>query len=92
MRVSDAVDPHSSFCALEAQIEAPDVSMDNYETIVSPQTRQTLRTTPSFPGGSLTTWSGIRCGQSSPEITDGRCVAGFGSNMMFAIGAEASKY
>jgi hypothetical protein len=51
----DAVDPHSSFCALEAQIEAANVSMGSYVVIVSPQTRRTLRTTPSFPGGSITT-------------------------------------
>jgi hypothetical protein len=57
---------------LEAQIEAADVSMDSYGVIVSPGTRQILRTTPSFTGGSLTTWSEIRSGQSSPEITDGR--------------------
>jgi len=48
---------------------------------VSPQTRQTLKTTQSFPGGSTTNWAEIRGGQSSPEITDGRCFAGCFSNM-----------
>ena len=75
---SDATDPHNSFCALEAQIEAADVSMDSYGVIVSPGTRQILRTTPSFTGGSLTTWSEIRGGQSSPEVTDGRALADVG--------------
>jgi hypothetical protein len=47
--------------------------------------RKILRTTPSFPGGSLTTWSEIRGGQSSPEITDGRAFAGCWNNMTFCI-------
>jgi Phage capsid family len=81
----DAADPHSSFCALEAQVEAANVDMTNYGVIVSPATRQTLRTTPSFTGGSLTTWSEIRNGQSSPEITDGRCFAGCWNNMTFCL-------
>ena len=47
--------------------------------------RKILRTTPSFPGGSLTTWSEIRGGQSSPEITDARCFAGCWNNMTFCL-------
>src|SRR5262249_43476240 len=58
----------------------PSLTRFPYGIIVSPQTRQTLRTTPSFPGGSLTTWSEIHGGQSSPEITEGRCFAGCWSN------------
>jgi hypothetical protein len=81
----DATDPHSSFCALEAQIETADVSMDSYGVIVSLQTRQTLRTTPSFPGRSLATWSENLGGQSSVEITDGRCFAGCWNNLTFCL-------
>jgi hypothetical protein len=66
-------------------IPAADVLMDSYGVIVSPQTRQTFRTTPSFTGGSLTTWSEIRNGQSSPEITDGRSFAGCWNNMTFCL-------
>jgi hypothetical protein len=47
--------------------------MTNYGVIVSPNTKKILRSMPSFPGGSITTWAEIRGGQSSPEITDGRC-------------------
>jgi hypothetical protein len=32
--------------------------------------RKILRSTPSFTGGSLMTWSEIRNPQSSPEVTD----------------------
>jgi hypothetical protein len=53
-----------------------DVSLDFYGVFVSRQTCQTLRTTPSFPGGSISTRSEIRGGHSSPEITDGGCFAG----------------
>jgi hypothetical protein len=72
----DAANPHSSFCALEGQIEAADVDMTNYGVIVSPGMRKILRSTQSLPGGSITTWAEIRGGQSSPEVSDGRCFAG----------------
>jgi hypothetical protein len=80
-----ATNPHSSFCTLEAQIEAANVSMDSYGVIVSPGTRQILRTTPSFTGGSLTTWSEIRGGTSSPQVTDGRAFAGCWNNLTFCL-------
>jgi hypothetical protein len=67
----DATDPHSSFCGLEAKIEAADVDMSNYAVIVSPGTRQILRTTPSFPGGSITTWersAAVKARRKSPTI------------------------
>jgi hypothetical protein len=60
---------------VEAQIEAANVDMTNYGVLVSPGTCKILRTTPSFPGGSITTWAEIRGGQSSPEVTDGRAFA-----------------
>jgi Phage capsid family len=78
-------DLHGSFCDLESTIEAANVSMDSYGILVSPGVRKILRTTPSFMGGSLTTWSEIRGGQSSPEITDGRCFAGCWNNMTFCL-------
>jgi hypothetical protein len=78
-------DLHGSFCDLESTIEAANVSMDSYGVLVSPGVRKILRTTPSFTGGSLTTWSEIRGGQSSPEITDGRCFAGCWNNMTFCL-------
>ena len=81
----DSADLHSSFCALEAQIEAADVDMGSYGVLVSPTTKQTLRTTPSFTGGSLTTWSELTNPQSSPEITDGRCFAGCWNNLTFCL-------
>jgi hypothetical protein len=65
----DSANLHGSFCTGEAQIEAADVSMDSYGVIVSPPTRELLRSTPCFPGGSITTWAEIRGGQSSPEVT-----------------------
>ena len=81
----DSADLHGSFCALEAQIEAADVSMDSYGVLVSPTTKQTLRTTPSFAGGSITTWAELTNPQSSPEITDGRCFAGAWNNLTFCV-------
>jgi hypothetical protein len=36
----DPADPYISFCAIEAQIEAINVSLDSYGVIVSPATRQ----------------------------------------------------
>jgi hypothetical protein len=45
----------------------------------------TLRTTPSFTGGSITTWAELRGAQSSPEISDGRCFAGAWSNLTFVL-------
>jgi Phage capsid family len=83
-----AIDPanlHGSFCALEAQIEAADVSMDSYGVIVSPGTRKILRSTPSFTNGSITTWAEIRGAQSSPEVTDAKAFAGCWNNMTFCI-------
>jgi hypothetical protein len=56
----DPAYPHSSFRVLEEQIESADVAMDFYGVMVSPGTRKILPTTPSFPGGSLATWSEIR--------------------------------
>jgi hypothetical protein len=70
---------------LEAQIEAANVSMGSYVVIVSPQTRRTLRTTPSFPGGSIMTWAEIRGGQSSPEVTGGKAFCGCWNNMSFCL-------
>jgi len=46
----DPADLHGSFCTIEAQVEAADVSLDSYGVIVWPGTREILRTTPSFPG------------------------------------------
>ena len=83
-----AIDPANllpSFCAVEAQIEAADVSMDSYGVIVSPAVRKILRTTPSFPSGSITTGSEIRGGQSSPQVTDARAFAGCWNNMTFCL-------
>jgi hypothetical protein len=83
-----AIDPanlHPSFCAVEAQIEAADVNMTSYGVIVSPGTRKILRSTPSFPDGSITTWAEIRGAQSSPEVTDGRVFAGCFNNMTFCL-------
>jgi hypothetical protein len=59
--------------------------MTNYGVIVSPASKKILRSTPSFPGGSITTWAEIRGGQSSPEITDGRAFAGSWNNITLAI-------
>jgi hypothetical protein len=81
----DPADPHSSFCNLEELIENANVEMDSYGVLTSPATKKILRTTPSFPGGSFTTWSELRNPQSSPEITDGKCFAGCWSRMTFAI-------
>jgi hypothetical protein len=51
----------------------------------TPPTRKTLRTTPSFPGKSFTTCAEIRGGQSSPEVTNGRCLAGCWNNLTFCL-------
>jgi hypothetical protein len=59
--------------------------MTNYGVIVSPGTRKTLRSTPSFTGGSITTWAEIRNPQSSPEVTDAKAFAGCWNNMTFCI-------
>jgi hypothetical protein len=83
-----AIDPanlHPSFCALETQIEAANVDMTNYGVIVSPGVRRILRSTPSFTGGSITTWSEIRGGQSSPQVTDAKAFAGCWNNMTFCL-------
>lgn len=88
------VDPanlHPSFCAVEAQIEAANVLMDSYGVIVSPATRELLRATPSFPGGSITTWAEIRGGQSSPEVTGGRAFAGCWNNMTFCLWGRSAE-
>jgi hypothetical protein len=62
-----------------------DVDMTNYGVIASPASKKILRSTPSFPGGSITTWAELRNPQSSPEITDGRCFAGAWNNMTFCL-------
>jgi hypothetical protein len=59
--------------------------MDSYGVIVSPQTRKILRTTPSFPSGSITTWAEVRDDQSSPEVIDARAVAGCWNNLTFCL-------
>ena len=79
----DTANLYQSFCAVEAQIEAANVSMDSYGVIVAPATRELLRSTPSFPGGSITTWAEIRGGQSSPEVTGGRAYCGCWGNLTF---------
>jgi hypothetical protein len=81
----NATDLHGSFCAVEAQIEAANVDMTNYGVIVSPAVRKILRSTPSSTGGSITTWSEIRGGQSSPEVTDAKAFAGCWNNMTFCL-------
>ena len=83
-----AIDPanrHGSFCALEQQIENANVDMTNYGVLVSPATKKILRTTPSFTGGSITTWAELTNPQSSPEITDGKCFAGCWNNLTFCV-------
>jgi hypothetical protein len=57
----------------------------NYGVIVAPATKQLLRSTPSFPGGSITTWSELRNPQSSPEITDAKAFAGCWNNLTFCL-------
>jgi hypothetical protein len=59
--------------------------MTNYGVIVSPGTRKILRSTPSFPGGSITTWAEIRGAQSSPEVTDNRAFCGCWNNLTFCL-------
>jgi hypothetical protein len=81
----DSANLHGSFCALEEQIENANVSMDSYGVLVSPTTKKTLRTSPSFSGGSITTWAELRNLQSSPEIIDGRCFVGCWNNMPFCL-------
>ena len=85
----DLANLHGSFCTVEAQIEAADVSMDSYGVIVSPATRELLRSTPSFPGGSITTWAEIRGGQSSPEVTGSPAFCGYWSNITFCTWSRA---
>jgi hypothetical protein len=60
----DSANLHGSFCTVEAQIEAANVSMDSYGVIVSLTTRELLRSTPSFSGGSIATWAEIRGGKA----------------------------
>jgi Phage capsid family len=81
----DSANLHGSFCTVEAQIEAANVSMDSYGVIVSPATRELLRATSSFTGGSLTTWSELRNPQSSPQVTGGKAFCGCWNNMTFAV-------
>jgi hypothetical protein len=81
----DTATLHPSFCAVEALVEAADVSMDSYGVIVAPATKQLLRSTPSFPGGSITTWAELRNPQSSPEVTGGRAYCGCWNNMTFCV-------
>ena len=78
-------DPHGSFCDLESTIEAANVSMDSYGVLVSPGVRKILRTTPSFPDGSIATWAEICGALGSPEITDGRCFTGCWNNLTFCL-------
>jgi hypothetical protein len=59
--------------------------MTNYGVSVSQTTKKTLRTTPSFTCGSITTWAALTNPQSSPEITDGRCFAGCWNNLTFRL-------
>jgi hypothetical protein len=59
--------------------------MDSYGVLVSPAVKKLLRTTPSFAGGSLSTWSELTNPQSSPEITDGKYFAGCWNNMTFCV-------
>ena len=83
-----AIDPanlHPSFCAVAAQIEVADVDMTSYGVVVSPGTRKILRTTPSFPGGSITTWAELHNPQSSPEVIDAKAFAGCWNNMTFCL-------
>jgi hypothetical protein len=81
----DPANLHGSFCAVEAQVETANVDMTNYGVIVAPATKQLLRSTPSFPGGSITTWSELRNPQSSPEITDAKAFAGCWNNLTFCL-------
>jgi hypothetical protein len=66
-----------------------ELSMDSYGVIVSPGTKKILRSTPSFPGGSVTTWAEIRGGQSSPEVTDARAFAGCWNNLTICLWGRA---
>ena len=81
----NSADLHGSFCALEEQIENANVSVNNYGVLVCTASKKTLRSTPSFTGGSIATWAELRNPQSSPEITDGRCFAGAWNNMTFCL-------
>jgi hypothetical protein len=78
-------DLHGSFVAIESQIEAANVSMDSYGVLVSPATKKILRSTPSFTGGSITTWAELTNPQSSPQVTDGRCFVGAWNNLTFCV-------
>jgi hypothetical protein len=44
-----------------------------------------LRSTPSFPGRSITTWAEIRNPQSSPQVTDTKAFSGCWNNMTFCL-------
>jgi hypothetical protein len=81
----DSANMHPSFCAVEALVEAADVSMDFDGVIVAPATRELLRSTPSFPDGSIGTWAEIRGGQSSPQVTGGKAFCGCWNNMTFCL-------
>jgi hypothetical protein len=81
----DPANLHPSFCAVEELVETAKVSTDSYGVIVSPGSKQIFRSTPSFPGGSITTRAEIRGAQSSPEVTDGRAFAGCWNNLTFCL-------
>jgi hypothetical protein len=78
-------DLHGSFVAIESQIEAANVDMTNYGVLVSPATKKTLRSTPSFTGGSITTWAELTNPRSSPQVTDGRWFVGAWNNLTFCL-------
>jgi hypothetical protein len=59
------------------------IDMGSFGELVSPATRQKLRTTAAFAGGGASVWEKLTRPQSSPEVKDNTVFVGCFSMMAF---------
>jgi HK97 family phage major capsid protein len=78
-------DYNTAFATAEEQIESVNIDMTSFAELVSPATKQKLRTTAAFSGGGASVWEKLTRPQSSPEIRDNTVFVGCFSMMTFCL-------
>jgi hypothetical protein len=78
-------DYNTAFATAEELIENVNIDLASYGELVSPATKQKLRTTAAFSGGGASVWEKLTRPQSSPEVKDNNVFVGCFSMMTFCL-------
>jgi hypothetical protein len=84
-------DYNTAFATAEELIENVNIDLASFGELVSPATKQKLRTTAAFSGGGASVWEKLTRPQSSPEIKDNNVFVGCFSMMTFCVWSRSTE-